>query len=71
MKGVVGQLVVLVGGGANAGNGHQAASHRPAAGLKNRLGSLRQTLRRGKAPVSSGPRPEQVIPLEDDNFKDF
>jgi methyl-accepting chemotaxis protein len=69
MKGVVGELVALVGGGAN---GHQAASRRPAAGLKNRLGSLRQTLGRGKAPAAGGPRkPEQVIPLEDDNFKDF
>jgi methyl-accepting chemotaxis protein len=72
MKGVVAEMVALVGSG-GSGNGYHTATARPAAGLKTRLTGRRRTLGRGQGQAASGkPRtPEQVIPLEDDNFKDF
>jgi methyl-accepting chemotaxis protein len=72
MKGVVGELAALVGGRGNSSNGHHSRPSRPAAGLKTRLATMRQTLGRGKSQATSKAlTPEQVIPLEDDNFKDF
>ena len=68
MRGVVGELVALVEGGAGGTNGRTVVSTRPVPGLKTRLVKVRPTLGRGH----TGPRnPEQIIPLEDDNFKDF
>jgi methyl-accepting chemotaxis protein len=72
MKGVVGELVALVGGGTNGSNGHQSGPARPAGGLKNHLASVGHTLGRSQGQAVAKPRtPEQVIPLEEDNFKDF
>jgi methyl-accepting chemotaxis protein len=71
MKGVVQELVALVGSGAN-GNGrvHKVASGE---GKARRLGALmKQTLTAGGKPAPhKGLTPQQIIPLEDDNFKDF
>jgi hypothetical protein len=40
--------------------------------LKTRLASVRQTLNRDQGALVPKPlTPEQIIPLEDDNFKDF
>jgi hypothetical protein len=62
----------LVGGGAKGGNGHRSGPARPAGGLKTRLATVRQNLGRGKGQAAAKPlTPEQIIPLEDDNFKDF
>jgi methyl-accepting chemotaxis protein len=68
MKGVVGELMTLVSG-AQGHNGHGAKAH-GAGGLKTGLTAMRHSLGRHKGPAASRP-PEQVIPLEDDNFKDF
>ncbi len=67
---MVGELVVLVGGGTNGSNGHHSGPARPAGGLKTRMATVRQTFGRGQAAVKSL-TPEQVIPLEGNNFKDF
>jgi hypothetical protein len=67
-KGVVGELMALVSG-AQGHNGHGAKAH-GAGGLKTGLTAMRHSLGRHKGPAASRP-PEQVIPLEDDNFKDF
>ena len=69
MKGVVQELVALVAGGNGRGQGSASA----AAGNGRRLSGY---LRRSPAPSAgaSGPRsrgPNQVIPLEEENFKDF
>lgn len=69
MKGVVGELVALVGG-AQGSNGRLAAKAHPVGGLKPRLATMRQSLGWGKTPAGHR-HPQQVIPLEDDNFKDF
>jgi methyl-accepting chemotaxis protein len=71
MKGVVQELVALVGGG----NGHsetKALASGGRHGLKRlvRLGQKPQAVKKMKA-APGQPRPEQVIPLEEDNFKDF
>jgi methyl-accepting chemotaxis protein len=72
MKGVIGELVALVGGSAAGHNGHNSGAALPAGGLKNRLAAVRQTLGRSESQVlAKSPTPEQVIPLEEDNFKDF
>jgi ABC-type transporter Mla subunit MlaD len=72
MKGVVEELVALVGGGANGSNGYQFRSARPAGGIKSCLTTVRQTLGRSEGQaLAKSPTPEQVIPLEEDNFKDF
>ena len=70
MKGVVGELVALVGA-QNGHNGHLPRMAHPAAGHKTRLASLGQGLGRGKGKTGAKLTPEQIIPLEDDNFKDF
>jgi methyl-accepting chemotaxis protein len=72
MKGVVGELVALVGGGAGGRNGGLTGPARPAEGLKTRLAPVRQTLHRGQDQAAfKSLTPEQIIPLEEDNFKDF
>ncbi len=71
MKGVVGDLLSLVRGGAGR-NGQTVASSRSTGEGKGRLPKRLQPLGRNKIqsfPVRS--TPEQVIPLEEDNFKDF
>jgi methyl-accepting chemotaxis protein len=71
MKGVVGELVALVGGKAGH-NGRQPLLARPAGGLKSRLTAMSHVLGRGRGQTApKSPAPEQVIPLEKDNFKDF
>ncbi len=71
MKGVVAELVALVGKGGHNGNGHQSQAGRPRAGLKHAFASLGKGLGgRGKT-TAAKLTPEQIIPLEDDNFKDF
>ncbi len=67
MKGVVGELVALVG----AQNGHNGQLPRTAHPARTRLASLGQGLGRGKGKTGAKLTPEQIIPLEDDNFKDF
>jgi methyl-accepting chemotaxis protein len=72
MKGVVGELVALVGGGAGGRNVGLTDPARPAEGLKTRLAPVRQTLHRGQDQAAfKSLTPEQIIPLEEDNFKDF
>jgi methyl-accepting chemotaxis protein len=72
MKGVTGELVALVGGGAAKSNGRRPATARPAGGLTTRLAKVSQTLKRGQDQAAPKPlTPEQIIPLEDENFKDF
>ena len=70
MKGVVGELVALVGA-QNGHNGHLTRMAHPAAGLKTRFASMGQGLGRSKGKTGAKLNPEQIIPLEDDNFKDF
>jgi len=71
MKGVVGELMALVGGSAG-GNGQLSAHISQAGGAKGRLAKVRQALGRGQGRAAPGRRPpEQVIPLEEDKFKDF
>jgi methyl-accepting chemotaxis protein len=70
MKGVVGDLASLVGGRVTAHNGHGPRPVRSSGGLKTRLATMRQTLGRGRAAGKSPPL-EQVIPMDEDNFKDF
>jgi len=70
MKGVVEDLVALVGGENGGSNGHRSLAALKAAGLKNRLAKGRHTPGREQA-GGRLPKPEEVIPLEDDNFKDF
>jgi len=67
MKGVVGDLVALVGGDGAQPNGHHSGEA-PTGGLKNRRATVRQSL--GQA-AGKSLNPEQVIPMEEDNFKDF
>jgi methyl-accepting chemotaxis protein len=69
MKGVVGDLVVMMGGEAARQNGHHSGG--ATAGFKNRLATMRQTLSRGPASAPKSLNPEQIIPMEEDNFKDF
>jgi methyl-accepting chemotaxis protein len=70
MKGVVGELVALVRG--VTANGHPPRSARPVGALQTRLETMRQTLGRVRGQAASRSlTPEQIIPLEDDNFKDF
>jgi methyl-accepting chemotaxis protein len=69
MKGVVGDLVALVGE-TSRHNGHHSGMVTPKGGLKNHLVMVRQTLGRGQT-TAKPLTPEQVIPLEEDNFKDF
>ncbi|MFZ2089493.1 MAG: methyl-accepting chemotaxis protein [Desulfobaccales bacterium] len=64
MKGVVWELMTIVGGRSQRSNGLHLAPLRP------RLASGHQTRGRGKTQAGSI-APEQVIPLEEDNFKDF
>jgi methyl-accepting chemotaxis protein len=72
MKGVAEELVALVGGGAGGSNGHRSGSARSAASLKTRLATVRQTLKCDKVrAVVGSPATEQIIPAEEDNFKDF
>jgi methyl-accepting chemotaxis protein len=72
MKGVVGDLVALVGGNAAGHNGHRLDPVRSAGGLKTRLATMRQALSQGRAQlVPKSLPPEQIIPLDEDNFKDF
>jgi methyl-accepting chemotaxis protein len=72
MKGVVGDLVALVGRGAKGSNGHRSGPARPAGGLKTRLATVRQTVNRSKVQITpKSLTPEQIIPPEEDNFKDF
>ena len=72
MKGVVGDLVALVGGEGARHNGYHSGPPHSAGGLKNRLATVHQALggSKGQAGAKSL-NPEQVIPLEEDNFKDF
>ena len=72
MRGVVGELVALVAGGAHGGNGHCSRPGPPSGGRKTPRPTERHTL--GLAKSRSTHRslnPEQVIPMEEDNFKDF
>jgi ABC-type transporter Mla subunit MlaD len=72
MKGVAGELVALVGGTTGGNNGHGSGSARSAKGLKTRLTTVRQVLNRGQGLTTPGsPSPEQIIPMEEDNIKDF
>jgi methyl-accepting chemotaxis protein len=71
MKGVVHELVALVGGGAN-GRGQVAGFSRAGGNGQGRLGKIRQALGQDQEkPAPERPAPHQVIPLEEDNFKDF
>jgi methyl-accepting chemotaxis protein len=70
MKGVVGDLVALVGGGAAGQHGRLSGPVRPLHNFKTRLATMSQTPGGGQAAAKS-PNPEQVFPLEDDDFKDF
>ena len=70
MKGVVEEMVALVGGGSQGHNWRLAAPARSAGVLNPPLTATRLALGRGQA-GSRSLSPEQVIPLEDDNFKDF
>jgi len=72
MKGAVAELVALAGSKNGGHHGRGALSTRSGGGLKSRLSAVRQTLSRGKGQAAARPlNPEQVIPLEEDNFKDF
>jgi methyl-accepting chemotaxis protein len=70
MKGVVTELTAIVGSGSRGNNGRLAAPAQPTAGLKTRIGKVSQGLGRRKGQTDHK-TPEQIIPLEDDNFKDF
>ncbi len=71
MKGVVGDLVALVAGRAHGSNGRLSGPARPAA-LKTRPATVGQPSGRGKGLAASRSlTPEQIIPLEDADFKDF
>ena len=62
------------GPGGRRGQRQQRASLRagPAAGLKTSLATARHPLSGGKSQANSKAlTPEQVIPLEDEDFKDF
>ncbi len=71
MKGVVQELVALVGSGANGGG--RIAKVAAGEGKARRLGALmKKSLTAGGKPAP--PRvltPQQIIPLDEDNFKDF
>ena len=78
MKAIVGELVTLVGGRANG----QAAVRKETGSknlIKTGLSAVRQGLGRGGKETahpsgkgkSKGPKPEQVIPLEEGSFKEF
>lgn len=70
MKVVVQELVGLIGG-ARGAHGYSSALVRPG-GVKSRLAAARQVLKRGQPRAAVGSlAPEQIIPLEEDNFKDF
>jgi methyl-accepting chemotaxis protein len=72
MKEVVGELAVLIGVGAHGNNGHPPRPTTATGGLKSPLATVGHTISRGKSQAAAEPlTPEQVIPLEDDNFKDF
>jgi hypothetical protein len=61
-----------VGGSTNGSNGHRSGPARSAGGLKTRLATVRHSLGRGQTKAAAKSlTPEQVIPLEDENFKDF
>jgi methyl-accepting chemotaxis protein len=71
MKGAVSELVALVGD-KNGGHNGLRAQPRASGGLRKRLSAMHQSLGRGKSQSPAGsPHPEQIIPLEEDNFKDF
>jgi len=70
MKAVVRELVALVGGGTAKINGHHPAPEGKSGVLKAQLAARRPALVRPGSPAKTL-APEQVIPLEEDNFKDF
>jgi methyl-accepting chemotaxis protein len=71
MKGAAEDLVDLVGG-TGGYKGQRSGRAWAVDSVKNSLDSVRQTLNRNKGQATPGAvRPEQVIPFEDDNFKDF
>jgi hypothetical protein len=68
----VGELVALVAGKAHGSNGRLSGPARPAAALKTRPATGGQLLGRSKGQAASKSlTPEQIIPLEDNDFKDF
>jgi len=69
MKGVVKDLVALIGGGAG-NNGRLSGPVRPLNSFNSPLATARRDPGGGRAPATSL-TPEQVIPLEDQDFKDF
>jgi len=82
MKGVVGELVALVGGNDNRVSSMQPAGHRSRSGEAGGYGVGRKSKATGiKAPkVFSTPaerageskvKPDEVIPMDDDDFQDF
>ncbi|MEA3359361.1 MAG: methyl-accepting chemotaxis protein, partial [Thermodesulfobacteriota bacterium] len=67
MKGIVGELVALVGGS----GGKQVSSREYAVGRERRAIAAPKKRAKGKAlTVSKEKSPENVIPMDDD-FKDF
>ena len=73
IRGVVGELVALIGGGASPA-GKEARLSVPAqpAGFKNHRAATHPAQGPGKKRAVPGAlAPEQIIPLEEDNFKDF
>jgi len=71
MRAAVQDLMDIVGGRAN-GKGRISLSARISDDGRDRLTNIRQGLGLDKKPVlPGGPPPNQVIPLDEDNFKDF
>ncbi|MGQ9687506.1 MAG: hypothetical protein ACUVXF_01775 [Desulfobaccales bacterium] len=70
MKGVVQELVALVGG--SNGRGQVSGSAQIADNGRKRLSKIRKALGASKKHAALGrAAPEQVIPFDEENFKDF
>ena len=78
MRRYVGDLAAAIGGRRDGGGGavqqevpiRQGAESQPAR-LQITAGRHAAPARLKPAPTAKRPRPEQIIPLEDDGFKDF
>jgi len=75
MKEVVLELIAVIGGSGGNGRLHVAADMAEPRLERSRLPLVRSKFRKGTAakdaPRSAAGRPEQVIPLDDSEFKDF
>ena len=75
MQVFVADLVAVVGGRRNGGGNHHASpgreSHSPVTGGHKRLALTAKPSRKGGKGFAPGKRPAQVIPLNEEEFKNF